>query len=347
MSTPAFTPSHGAASRPASPPYAFPPAGNAAAERAPNAGRVVDGPYVPAPWRGRPAEARINTPLTAAPVGVAEVTVGELSTSELPTNEMPASEMPPSYPTPAYFTPLGTTAQDDVLTPAFAIPAILEETDSLPTALLVDPDAVVEPSAPSLPWIDAFLSSTPAMPMRSVEEAAALDAPPTSDAIVEEAEAETAEWPLSEVAQAAPTPSDAWALDEAAERMRSLADELRHHDGMSSDASGPSRLFDAPLPPEPLPAWSDDDMIDIMPIRHERTVAQAHTPTPRSVSAIEPWADRARRVGDESAEAAARALELLARRVREGEISLAGYEPRLGDAAALAAALAALLGVRR
>ena len=70
-------------------------------------------------------------------------------------------------------------------------------------------------------------------------------------------------------------------------------------------------------------------------------------PTPGSSSAIEPWADRARRAGDENAEAAARALELLARRVREGEISLAGYEPRLGDAAALAAALAALLGVRR
>lgn len=340
MSTPASTPSHGVAPRPASPPYAFPPAGSAAAERASNAGWVVDGPYVPAPWRGRPADERINTPPAAAPVRVAEVTVGELSVSELP-----ASEMPPSYPTPAYFTPLGSTAQDDALTPAFAIPAILEETDSPPAASIVDPGAIVEPSAPSLPWIDAFLSSTPAMPMRSVEDTAAMYAPPTSDAIVEEAEA--AEWPLAEVAPAAPASSDAWALDEAAERMRSLADELRQHDGMSSDASGPSRLFDGPVPKEPLPAWSDDDMIDIMPIRHERTVAPARVPTPRSLSAIEPWADRARRVGDESAEAAARALELLARRVREGEISLLGYEPRLGDAAALAAALAALLGVRR
>ena len=345
MSTPASTPSYGAAPRPASPPYAFPPAGSAGAERASNAGRVVDGPYVPAPWRGKPAVERMNTPLTAAPVRVAVVPVGELSASERPTNELPASEMPPSYPTPAYFTPLGSTAQDDALTPSFAIPAILEETESLPTASLVELDAVVEPLAPSLPWIDAFLSSTPAMPMRSVEEAAALHAPSTSDAIADKAEA--AEWPLSEVAPAAPTPSDAWALDEAAERMRSLADELRHHDGMASDASESSRLFDGPAPPEPLPAWSDDDMIDIMPIRHQRPVAPARLPTPRSVSAIEPWADRARRVGDESSEAAARALELLARRVREGEISLAGYEPRLGDAAALAAALAALLGVRR
>jgi hypothetical protein len=51
--------------------------------------------------------------------------------------------------------------------------------------------------------------------------------------------------------------------------------------------------------------------------------------------------------GEENSEAAARALELLAQRVRVGEITLPGYDPRLDDAAALATALAALLGARR
>lgn len=255
------------------------------------------------------------------------------------------SEMPPSYPTPAYFTPLDTMAQDDFVTPAFEIPAFIDATGLAPNALFLNPDAAVEPLAPSLPWIDAFLSSTPAMPMHAVEGPAALYASPASHEIVEEAVA--AEWPSPDSAPEAPTPSDAWALDEAAERMRSLADELRDHEGIASGAIEPSRLFDDSPSPAPLPAWSDDDMIDIMPVQHERASLPTRVPTPRSTNATEPWADRARRVGDESAEAAARALELLARRVRDGEISLAGYEPRLGDAAALAAALAALLGVRR
>jgi hypothetical protein len=47
-----------------------------------------------------------------------------------------------------------------------------------------------------------------------------------------------------------------------------------------------------------------------------------------------------------SAEAAAQTLELLALRVRAGELPLTGYDPALGDAAALVSALAVLLGVR-
>ena len=47
-----------------------------------------------------------------------------------------------------------------------------------------------------------------------------------------------------------------------------------------------------------------------------------------------------------SAAAAAEVLEQLAMRVRSGELVLPGYDQNLGDAAALAAALAALLGVK-
>ena len=46
-------------------------------------------------------------------------------------------------------------------------------------------------------------------------------------------------------------------------------------------------------------------------------------------------------------EAAAAALETLARRIRDGELPIPGYAPGMGDAAALAAALASLLGLRR
>jgi hypothetical protein len=43
----------------------------------------------------------------------------------------------------------------------------------------------------------------------------------------------------------------------------------------------------------------------------------------------------------------AEALELLASRIRSGELTVPGYEPGMSDAAALTAALAAVLGVRR
>ncbi len=325
MSTPASTPSHGADTRPTTAPYAFPQSGSASEARGLHVARAKVGPYVPEPWRGKPPVERPVTPLFVAPVA--------------------SAEMPPAYPTPAYFTPLGSPAQDDFVTPAFEVPAIIDATDGLSIVSFVEPAAGLEPAAPALPWIDAFLSSTPAMPMRAVVEPPASYTPPASDAIVEDAVSTT--WPMTEAAPEAPTPSDAWALDEAAEQMRALADELRDHEGIARDTGEAARLFDASPTPEPLPAWSDDDMIDIMPIQKAHATAPTHVPTPGPSSAIEPWADRARRAGDESAEAAAKALEMLARRVRDGEISLAGYEPRLGDAAALAAALAALLGVRR
>ena len=84
--------------------------------------------------------------------------------------------------------------------------------------------------------------------------------------------------------------------------------------------------------------WGDEDLMDIMPVRRMRTAATEG----------EPWADQARRQSETGgAEAAASVLESLARRVRDGELTLSGYSPDMGEPAALAAALAALLGVRR
>ncbi|WP_373058106.1 hypothetical protein [Gemmatimonas sp.] len=280
------------------------------------------------------------TPLFVAPIASTVMRV----------TEMPVAEMPPSYPTPAYFTPLGSQAQDHFVTPAFDMPAIIDDTGELSAVSFVEPAETLASEAPSLPWIESFLSSTPALPMQAVAEPSAILSPasytpPPSEALVDDAVGRA--WPTSDDAPEAPTPSDAWALDEAAEQLRALAGELRDHEGIASDAGEAARLFDAAPAPETLPAWSDDDMIDIMPRQRGHASAPSRVPTPASISAIEPWADRARRAGNDNAEAAARALELLARRVRDGEISLVGYEPRLGDAAALAAALAALLGVRR
>ena len=56
--------------------------------------------------------------------------------------------------------------------------------------------------------------------------------------------------------------------------------------------------------------------------------------------AAEPWADRACHVKDERSDAAARARELLARQVRDGEISVVCYKAGPGYAAVLAATLA-------
>lgn len=345
MPTPASSSTAGAQARLTAAPYAQPQGATSPDVRSAATTRVVVGPFVPAPWRGKP------------PVGE------ERSLT-------PSDAMPPAYPTPAYFTPLASVAQEEVYSSVFEVPAVIDASAGLSGLSFVEPleeplaapftEPSVQPgvlSAPeeaALPWIDAFLSSTPAIPMRAVpEESSTSYTPPGSDAIVEEAVA--SEWPMTEAAPDAPTPSDAWALDEAAEQMRALADELRDHEGIASGPSGAARLFDAEAAPEPLPAWGDDDMIDIMPLQRASSTTPAATPaatatpqrTPVANTVIEPWADRARRAGDEGSEAAARALELLARRVRDGEISLAGYEPRLGDAAALAAALAALLGVRR
>jgi len=133
--------------------------------------------------------------------------------------------------------------------------------------------------------------------------------------------------------------SEAWPMDEAAGAMQALAADLRAR----TPTANPARRAVTPLyvPPvastPPLPMWDDDAPMDIMPVK-----------APKAVTG-EPWAESARRESERTGnpEAAARALEALARKVRQGEIELPGYSSEMGDAAALAAALAALLGVRR
>ena len=184
------------------------------------------------------------------------------------------------------------------------------------------------------------------MAIPAVDEPMASFTPPSPEAIVDEA-GPAAGWPMSAAGEEVAPPSDAWALDEAADQMRTLADELRGGGRIAGDSGTAAQSLHEIASSEPLSSWADDDIIDIMPL-HQAGISRTNRgPALGANHSIEPWADRARRSGNGDAEAAAQALEVLARRVRDGEISLAGYEPRLGDAAALAAALAALLGVRR
>jgi hypothetical protein len=215
----------------------------------------------------------------------------------------------------------------------------------------------------SLPWIDAFLSTTPAVPMTAIaadelpwtaaeseldaassvhEEApaaefsdafaASADIPEIDEVVV------TEESDSGILATATSQEAEDWPLEQAASEFDALA---QHLEALAPPVSTePAALFAEPTEPEPLPAWSDDDMVDIMPVRQPIF-------TPRSLGAQPSdrmGAQAAHR--DDNAEAAAHALELLAGRVRAGELPLAGYEPRMGDAAALVAALAALLGVK-
>jgi hypothetical protein len=361
MSTPGSNPYTGSVVRSSAAPYAIPQPRVVSDDRAPSSVEWYVGPYVPAPWRGTPSVAAVRavtplsvTPLSVTPLSVTPLSVTPLSVTPLSVTPLSVIGMPPSYPTPAYFNALGSPLLDDVVETAFNMPVIVHATAeeaasavSDPGELFAEPNETVMPEAVALPWIDAFLSTTPAIPMRSVDERVASLTAPSTEAIVDEAAA-SVQWPPTANELEAPTPSDAWALDDAAEQLRALADELRERDGISIASSETDRVFEgAPPPPSLLPSWGDDDLIDIMPMQTDYSAALSRMPTPASFAPIAPWADRARQAGDESSEAAARALEVLARRVRDGELSLVGYEPRLGDAAALAAALAALLGVRR
>ncbi|MEO7520708.1 MAG: hypothetical protein ABIW79_02715 [Gemmatimonas sp.] len=131
-----------------------------------------------------------------------------------------------------------------------------------------------------------------------------------------------------------PATTDDWPFHDAGEQTTELSSDLPGAEATAAE-SGHG------VAPPPLPMWNDDDMMDIMPTATNRpssaNLASRDTPSPET----------SEQGSFAHTESAARALESLAHRVRSGELHLAGYVPELGDAAALAAALAALLGIRR
>ena len=129
-------------------------------------------------------------------------------------------------------------------------------------------------------------------------------------------------------------PREDWPFQDAGEQTAELTEEL-----LGSET--PAASSGEGVQPLSLPMWGDEDLMDIMPS------PTASTPSPRTTAHTA--AESSASAADSTAhtESAARALETLAQRVRSGELLLPGYAPELGDAAALAAALAALLGIRR
>ncbi len=202
-----------------------------------------------------------------------------------------------------------TFGTSERVTPLPAAPVPVESGESETVA-----DVGAGGTPPELPWIDAFLEADEAD--RSVAAS-----------------------------------SSAWPLDEAGAAIRALADHLLPgHADESLRVAGEGATGEAvemtsavPVAPgastPPLPMWGDDDLMDIMPVKSPRP----------STDSGEHWAASARRETHATGhnEAAAQAFESLARRVRDGEILLPGYVAEMGDAAALALALASLLSVRR
>lgn len=143
--------------------------------------------------------------------------------------------------------------------------------------------------------------------------------------------------------------ADAWPLDDAGALMRALAAELpatapvlalpRHEAG---------KPYATPLgvPPiattPPLPMWGEDDMMDIMPVRRSPDESSEWGAASAAAATTAPTMDEST---SELAAAAAQ-LEALARRVRQGDLTLAGYTSDMSDAATLAATLTALLSAR-
>lgn len=330
--------------------------------------------------------ATTSMPAVAIPVAVAmptPVAAMTIPASIPPYRPLrPTPIVSPAMRTPLYIPPIPAPAAEMAVEEEGVIEPMLVDTAEIP----VPSAEFSSPAAPTpvkeLPWIDAFLAATPPLPMLSiptpagdllpaieefhadeVESAEIVEV--AADAVAFEDELHVAEAAtLAELAgvgsETEESVVDEWPLDEAAQEFDALrpllsADEV--------DAAGePSAPF-----PE-LSPWSDDDLMDIMPIQHSGK-------TPLSSAAVpsdgELWADRARKAHEEAqvframasakpdtrepreesaaestAEEAAHALELLAQRVRAGELMLPTYDPRMGEPAALVAALAALLGVR-
>jgi hypothetical protein len=198
----------------------------------------------------------------------------------------------------------------------------------------------------ALPWIESFLDGSAGdaegndhvlaseASDATIDAVAGIQGTGGSTASVESTAGSSLELPTESDSLTSAT-GEEWPLAEAGEAIRAIADDLARHTDASLDDTE-QVASDAPAPS--LHMWSEDDMMDIMPVK-------ASSP---DVEAAEQWATRARREAEEgSPESAARALEALASRVRSGEIQLPTFSPEMGEAAALAAALAALLTLRR
>ncbi|WP_291164797.1 hypothetical protein [Gemmatimonas sp. UBA7669] len=333
-------------------PYAGPTAASAAALEIARGllDATANGPYVPAAWRSA----------DAAPARVAELT--------------------PSTPMVAVAAEAAEAAAVHV-EPQFAEPVVTEPVVTEPVVTEPVTTDVQTTISDDLPWIDSFLASTPPLPMMAIEDASTtVVADEVSDVVADEVALDvTVEELVQQVHVEEPvvsaaasdvsseTPDDTWPLDEATPDFERLSQQIDASHGPEVLAT-PARTTPAETtPPQPAPAvplgqslpatpamapWSDEEFMDIMPVRRAMR-------TPMSSAAVDQssqWAERARAAqvardaaqdaGVGRASEAAEALEMLARRVRSGELAVPEFDGRNGESAALVAALAAVLGVR-
>ncbi len=380
------------------PPYAA-PASVAEGEPLPVSGGVR--PFVPQPWRAAFAAPEPTVAVESQPTPVASPAVAMEVPARIPPYQplRPTPIMTAAIRTPLYIPTIPTPAAEAAVEDEGIIEPQLVHTEEFSVPAAVAPEAMLLDDG-ELPWIDAYLSSTPAVSMATVptplanalvseqpaEELVEMSADAAAEFVeVVEASAEVADVEAAEPethddmvleteeivspatdAQVLAASSDAWPLDDAVAQFRELSAQL---DSAVHSFESPEELFAEASAPEPLPAWSDDDMMDIMPIRHS---GKTPLSTPAVISEGELWSERARKAQEEAqvframasadtvseagdasaplthatAEQAAQALEVLAQRVRAGELTLPGYDPHMGESAALVAALAAILGVR-
>lgn len=319
----------------------------------------------------------------------------------------PTPIVTPAIRTPLYIPPIPTPAAeaavedegviDPVLidTAEFPLPSVLELFAAEPAETAEELATASPGTAPELPWIDTFLTVTPSVPMHTVPTpVTAMPSVPETEPIVFVSadpveDAVAAALVVDPVAELPAAPVDEWPLDEVASELRYLevkrepiaadveagrgsVDAVEGHPIEVNRSTPADPDADFPLAAsEPMTPWTDDDLLDIMPIRHSGTTRLSNA---SNSSDGELWAERARRAHDDAqvframaasqtprewaasdrsepapeatAEEAAHALEVLARRVRAGELTLPSYDPRMGEPAALVAALAALLGVK-
>lgn len=145
-------------------------------------------------------------------------------------------------------------------------------------------------------------------------------------------------------------PSDeTWPMDDAGRRLDELALSLGSLDASRARATGDENEQEVDsvaeeengvgLPPDaPVSMWSEDEWIDIMPLPEAAESTRSHAGD---------LADHSAELTSARVESAARALEGLAQRVREGGLPVPSFPSDIADEAMLAGLLASMLGWRQ
>ncbi|MEP6835235.1 MAG: hypothetical protein ABJB74_17745 [Gemmatimonas sp.] len=226
-------------------------------------------------------------------------------------------------------------------------------------------DVTVGPPVEQVQASNAFATHAPAL-ATPIAPLFSDDAAPSADftAFLESHDLDSAEtsdstelpW-IDAFAAEAPETDESWPLGEAGKRLDELTQSLSSLDASRERMQVERQLSDAPLlefPESALPMWNEEEWIDIMPpssadlsLHEELSQAGLSLSAPdNSATNREPGAD-AMPSTLVNAESAARALESLAQRVRNGELQVPAFSNEVGQEAMLAGLLASMLGWRQ